>query len=116
MTNISGNCLTYSKSPTQTTLLLELLRALASLCKQELYERILYMSIKDERLILLGQKIKQLRKSKKVSQLNLSIKLDITREHLSKLERGVAYPSVKILFSILDALNLDINNIFNIKP
>ena len=74
------------------------------------------MSTKDERLILLGQKIKQLRKSKKVSQLNLSIKLDITREHLSKLERGVAYPSVKILFSILDALNLDINNIFNIKP
>ena len=74
------------------------------------------MSIKDERLILLGQKIKQLRKTKKVSQLNLSIKLDITREHLSKLERGVAYPSVKILFSIRDALNLDINNIFNIKP
>ena len=74
------------------------------------------MSTKDERLILLGQKIKQLRKSKKVSQLNLSIKLDITREHLSKLERGVAYPSVKILFAILDALNLDINNIFNIKP
>ncbi|MBQ8459259.1 helix-turn-helix transcriptional regulator [bacterium] len=71
------------------------------------------MSTKDERLVLLGQQIKKIRKSKKVSQLNLSIKLGITREHLSKLERGVTYPSVKILFAIVDLLNIKFKDLIN---
>ncbi len=65
------------------------------------------MSINDEKLILLGRQLKKLRKSKGFSQLNLSVKLGITREHLSKIERGVAYPSVKILFEITDILNIE---------
>ena len=72
------------------------------------------MSTLGQNNILLGKKIKSLRKSKKISQLNLSIKLGITREHLSKIERGVAYPSVKLLFSILELLNLDYKELFNI--
>jgi len=64
------------------------------------------MSTKDEKLVLLGKQIKKLRKAKKISQLNMSVKLGITREHLSKIERAVAYPSVKILFSIVDILNI----------
>jgi len=72
------------------------------------------MSIKDERLVLLGNKLKRLRKSKKFSQLNLSVKLGITREHLSKIERGAAYPSVKIIFAIIELLNISYKEIFNI--
>lgn len=72
------------------------------------------MSTSDEKNILLGKRIKQLRKSKKISQLNLSIKLGITREHLSKIERGVAYPSVKLLFNLVDLLNINYKEIFNI--
>lgn len=63
------------------------------------------MSNHTEQLKLLGLQIKKLRKSKGLSQLNLSVKLGITREHLSKIERGVTYPSVKILFDIVEILN-----------
>ena len=69
------------------------------------------MSIKDEKLILLGRQLKILRKSKGLSQLNLSVKLGITREHLSKIERGAAYPSVKILFEIIDILNVSFKDL-----
>ncbi len=73
----------------------------------------LLMSIQDEKLKLLGCQLKKLRKSKGFSQLNLSVKLGITREHLSKIERGVAYPSVKILFEITDILNIEFKDLAN---
>ena len=71
------------------------------------------MSNHTEKLKLLGLQIKKLRKAKGFSQLNLSVKLGITREHLSKIERGVAYPSVKILFDIIDILNADFKDLAN---
>ena len=71
------------------------------------------MSNHTEQLKLLGDQIKKLRKSKGLSQLNLSVKLGITREHLSKIERGVTYPSVKILFGIVEILNADFKDISN---
>ena len=71
------------------------------------------MSNHTEQLKLLGDQIKKLRKSKGLSQLNLSVKLGITREHLSKIERGVTYPSVKILFDIVEILNADFKDISN---
>lgn len=72
------------------------------------------MSTLDRRLILLGKNIKKMRKLKNLSQLNLSVKLGITREHLSKLERGIAYPSVKILFEISDILEIEFKDLTNI--
>lgn len=71
------------------------------------------MSNHSEQLKLLGLQIKKLRKSKGFSQLNLSVKLGITREHLSKIERGVTYPSVKILFDIVETLNAEFKDITN---
>lgn len=71
------------------------------------------MSNHSEQLKLLGLQIKKLRKSKGLSQLNLSVKLGITREHLSKIERGVTYPSVKILFDIVEILNAEFKDISN---
>lgn len=71
------------------------------------------MSNHTEQLKLLGLQIKKLRKSKGLSQLNLSVKLGITREHLSKIERGVTYPSVKILFDIVEILNAEFKDISN---
>lgn len=69
------------------------------------------MSRYQNNLKLLGQKIKKLRKSRGFSQLNLSVKLGITREHLSKIERGVTFPSVKILFDIVEVLNAKFKDI-----
>ena len=73
-----------------------------------MYGKINLMSNHTEKLKLLGSQIKKLRKAKGFSQLNLSVKLGITREHLSKIERGVAYPSVKILFDITELLNIEL--------
>ncbi len=69
------------------------------------------MSRYEDNLKLLGQKIKKLRKSKGFSQLNLSVKLGITREHLSKIERGATFPSVKVLFDIVEILNAKFKDI-----
>ncbi len=69
------------------------------------------MSINDEKLKLLGRQVKKIRKSKGLSQLNLSVKLGITREHLSKIERGAAYPSVKVLFDITDILKVSFKDL-----
>ncbi len=69
------------------------------------------MSNHKDKLKILGQNIKKLRKSKGFSQLKLSVKLGITREHLSKIERGATYPSVKILFDIVDTLNADFKDL-----
>ncbi len=71
------------------------------------------MSNHTEKLKSLGCQIKKLRKAKGFSQLNLSVKLGITREHLSKIERGVTYPSMKILFDITELLNTKFRDMIN---
>lgn len=71
------------------------------------------MSNHTEKLKLLGAQIRKLRKAKKISQLNLSVKLGVTREHISKIERGVTYPSVKILFDIVEILNVNFKDLAN---
>lgn len=60
------------------------------------------MSNKDARLVNIGKQIKLLRQKKNFSQLKLSIMLGISREHLSKVERGATPPSLALLFDIID--------------
>ncbi len=60
------------------------------------------MSNKDARLVNIGKQIKLLRQKKNFSQLKLSIMLGISREHLSKVERGATPPSLTLLFDIID--------------
>jgi len=59
------------------------------------------MSNKDIRLVNIGNQIKVLRKKKHYSQLKLSVLLGISREHLSKVERGATPPSLTLLFDII---------------
>lgn len=64
------------------------------------------MSTENKRLEIIGKQIQGLRKNKGYSQTKLSVLLGITREHLSKVERGVTYPSLKLLFDICDTLGV----------
>lgn len=66
------------------------------------------MSNKDEKLVYLGKKITKLRKTKGFSQVKFAILLGISREHLSKIERGATSPSVKLLFEISKQTGCDI--------
>ena len=71
------------------------------------------MDNKDEKLVDLGKKITDLRKAKGFSQVKFAILLGISREHLSKIERGATSPSVKLLFEISKQTGCDIILTYN---
>ena len=52
----------------------------------------------------LGQRIADIRRSQGISQLQLAEMADISKEHLSNLERGNKLPSAKTLTQISNAL------------
>jgi len=58
----------------------------------------------------IGEKIRQLRKSKKITQQQLADEAEISRVTLSKLERGhITEVSVAALIKILNALGQEID-------
>ncbi len=62
------------------------------------------------KLYEIGPKIKELRKSKNMTQKELALKANISRVTLGKLERGeVANVSIKVLDTILNSLSYEIN-------
>jgi len=57
----------------------------------------------------LGKKIKELRKEKKVTQIELAKKVGITRQTLSKLENGKIHKvSLQTFLKIIDLLDYEI--------
>lgn len=56
---------------------------------------------------LLGANVRQLRKSKGMSQEELALEAGMKRSYLSDLERGTRNPSVRALGRIADALNVE---------
>lgn len=49
---------------------------------------------------IIGNKIKRLRIKKGFTQEELSVKLDIAREHLNKIENGKAHPGIVLVIKI----------------
>lgn len=64
---------------------------------------------------LLGERIKELRKAKKLSQDKLSEQVDIDPKHLSRIEVGSSYPSLNTLEKIAIALNVEIKEFFEFE-
>ena len=61
----------------------------------------------------LGANIRKLRKSKNLSQNELAEILDISREHLAKIETAKRRISIKLLFKLSDALQVTEKDIFD---
>lgn len=61
---------------------------------------------------LLGGRIKELRKLRRLSQEELSERVDIDPKHLSRIEVGRGFPSLDTLEKISKALNVEIKDIF----
>lgn len=61
---------------------------------------------------LLGARIKELRKARRLSQDQLSEKINIDPKHLSRIEVGKSYPSLDTLEKIAKALNVEIKDLF----
>lgn len=59
----------------------------------------------------LGNKIKALRKIKKLSQERLADKADLSQQHISRIENGLTFPSVSTLNKIANVLNTPIDDL-----
>ena len=66
----------------------------------------------DEIKILLGKRIKELRRQKGLSQQQLAEKIDIDQRSLSYIECGGAFPS-KCLLKLSNALGVELTELFN---
>ena len=54
----------------------------------------------------IGRIIKKYRKQKKITQEELSEKINVSEKHLSKIETGVHLPSLEVFFNIVKFLNI----------
>lgn len=62
--------------------------------------------------VLLGARIKELRKIKGLSQEGLSEKVDIDPKHLSRIEVGRGFPSLDTLEKIANVLKVELKDFF----
>jgi transcriptional regulator with XRE-family HTH domain len=63
----------------------------------------------------LGEKIKSLRKAKKLSTRELAFASSIEKSNLVRIESGRSCPSPKTLLKIADGLELKLKDIFDFK-
>ena len=61
---------------------------------------------------LLGVRIKELRKTRGLSQERLSGKIDIDPKHISRIESGRSFPSLGTLEKLANALQVDLKDFF----
>lgn len=61
---------------------------------------------------LIGLRIKSMRQKNKITQEELSERVDITTVYLSKIENGHVRPTIDLLDSICTAMNYNLNALF----
>lgn len=79
------------------------------------YHIIYYNKTSFEGIMKLGEKIKQLRKSKGISQEELASTLKINRNFLSRIETGKSEPTASMLKNIAKIFNVDLNSLLDVK-
>lgn len=60
-------------------------------------------------------RIKKLRKEKKITQIRLSIELEVSQETISAYEKGKYYPSAAMLIKLRDIFGVSIDYILGPK-
>lgn len=60
-----------------------------------------------------GQKVKELRKSLGMSSTELSARSGIAQSFISKVERGLAYPTTDTLEKLVSAFNISLSDFFS---
>ena len=58
-----------------------------------------------------GENLKQIRKSKNMSQEELAQKVNVTRQSVSKWENGEAYPEMNNILELCKIFNCKINDL-----
>ncbi|MDO5436718.1 MAG: helix-turn-helix transcriptional regulator [bacterium] len=73
------------------------------------------MANETEKLIMLAKNIGRFRKSLNLSQNEFAEKLNISREHLAKLETAKRCISLKLLFKMCEMFNFKESDLFNFE-
>lgn len=63
----------------------------------------------------LGEKIKEIRKSRNISQEALASLLKVNRNYLSRIETGKSDPTSTILKNIAEIFNIDLNTLLEVN-
>lgn len=63
----------------------------------------------------LGLNISYYRKERKLSQIQLADKIDISRTHMSRIENNDCAVSLDVIFSIAKALDVPVNKLFEFR-
>lgn len=63
--------------------------------------------------VLFGKRVKEIRESKNIKQVELANMIDVEATNLSKLEKGIHLPKEENIKKIADALQVDICDLFN---
>ena len=71
--------------------------------------------LKNSILRALGQKIELVRKSRGLTQAQLSAKSSVDTTYISKIESGISNPSITILIQLTWALNITLAELFSGK-
>jgi transcriptional regulator with XRE-family HTH domain len=66
-------------------------------------------------LALLAKNVRNLRKEIGLSQEELAFECEIDRTYISKVERGIANPSLLVLFKIANVLKVEIKDLIKKK-
>lgn len=77
--------------------------------------RIYNRKMKDELLFKIGQSVRYIRIRKRFSQEELAFRANLNMNSISTLERGINNVKIKTLYSIAEALEIDIEEILNCK-
>lgn len=70
---------------------------------------------KKEFQIALGNKIRQLREEKNISQTELGNLCDIERSNMNRIEAGNTNPSSYLLYTIAQKLQIEASELLNLK-
>lgn len=77
--------------------------------------KIFYMLNYDEKLKFFGKNIAEYRKKKHYTQKVLSKMLNISREHLAKIETAKRGISIQLIFRLCDVLDVSESELFKFK-
>ncbi len=66
-----------------------------------------------EYLVLLGKRIKSVRKEKGIKQVDLAYSCDIEKQSMNRLEAGKTNPSILLLRKIAEILGISVSELLN---
>lgn len=64
----------------------------------------------------LGQRIKQLREDKNITQTELAYRCEIERSNMNRIEAGNTNPSSFLIYTIAQKLEIELPELYNFKP